>query len=163
MKEASDIVLYIAAFFGVAFIPVFLWNLWLAPYRIMGERLERAVEQWGLGQNAVQREARSVDVSTWDGTDVFPLYEAACLWVEVEPHDPITDIRAKAVNSRLRGAILSGKLKCEVKGHIQLTAAISDGDWWPKPNQRVSATDLRAYADQLGDVPLFLQSVELPK
>ena len=40
MTEASDIVLYGLAFFGVAFLPLFLWHLWLAPYRIMYERLD---------------------------------------------------------------------------------------------------------------------------
>ncbi len=39
MTEVSDIVLYGLAFFVVAFLPLFLWHLWLAPYRIMHERL----------------------------------------------------------------------------------------------------------------------------
>ena len=41
MTEASDIVLYTLAFAGVAFLPIFLWNLWLAPYKILNERLDK--------------------------------------------------------------------------------------------------------------------------
>ena len=41
MTEASDIVLYTLAFAGVAFLPIFLWHLWLAPYKILNERLDK--------------------------------------------------------------------------------------------------------------------------
>ena len=45
MTEASDIVLYGLAFFGVAFLPLFLWHLWLAPYRVMNERLNEIADR----------------------------------------------------------------------------------------------------------------------
>ena len=45
MTEASDILLYGLAFFGVAFLPLFLWHLWLAPYRIMHERLDEIADR----------------------------------------------------------------------------------------------------------------------
>ena len=41
MTEASDIVLYTLAFAGVAFLPIFLWHLWLAPHKILNERLDK--------------------------------------------------------------------------------------------------------------------------
>ena len=41
MTEASDIVLYTLAFAGVAFLPIFLWHLWLAPYKILNERRDK--------------------------------------------------------------------------------------------------------------------------
>ena len=40
MTEASDIVLYTLAFAGVAFLPLFLWHLWLAPYKILNEKMD---------------------------------------------------------------------------------------------------------------------------
>ena len=45
MSHLAGVFLYGAAFLGVAVIPVFLWNLWLAPYRLMGERLDEAIKQ----------------------------------------------------------------------------------------------------------------------
>ena len=59
MTEASDIVLYGLAFFGVAFLPLFLWNLWLAPYRLMYERLGEAVDTKHAPQ--AEREAETED------------------------------------------------------------------------------------------------------
>ena len=40
MTEASDIVLYTLALVGVAFLPLFLWHLWLAPYKILNEKMD---------------------------------------------------------------------------------------------------------------------------
>ena len=40
ITKASDIVFYGLAFVSVAFIPLFLWNLWLAPFKILHERLD---------------------------------------------------------------------------------------------------------------------------
>ena len=38
--EAQDYLLYAAAIFSAAIVPTFLYYLWLAPYRILNERLE---------------------------------------------------------------------------------------------------------------------------
>ena len=43
IDEAINIGLYIVAFIVVAIVPTYLWNLWLAPYRLMQERLEMAI------------------------------------------------------------------------------------------------------------------------
>ena len=40
MNEGALYVLYGLAAIGAGFVPLFLWNLWLAPYNIMSERLE---------------------------------------------------------------------------------------------------------------------------
>ena len=40
MTEAEDILIYVLAGGGVVFAFTFLWNLWLAPYKILNERLD---------------------------------------------------------------------------------------------------------------------------
>ena len=39
----NDVFLYAAASFGAVVILTFLWNLWLAPYRMLNERLDQAI------------------------------------------------------------------------------------------------------------------------
>ena len=41
MSDAWTFVLNGAAFLLVGFLPLFLWNLWLAPYKILNERLDK--------------------------------------------------------------------------------------------------------------------------
>ena len=41
MTEAEDILIYVLAGCGVVFAFTFLWNLWLAPYKILNERLDK--------------------------------------------------------------------------------------------------------------------------
>ena len=41
MTEAVDIAIYVFAGGGVVFVATFLWHLWLAPYRVLNERLDK--------------------------------------------------------------------------------------------------------------------------
>ena len=45
MLEAIDIALYIAAFLGAAIVPIFLWHLWLAPYKLLEEQIDSLGKQ----------------------------------------------------------------------------------------------------------------------
>ena len=49
MLEAIDIALYIAAFLGAAIVPIFLWHLWLAPYKLLEEQID------SLGAREIKR------------------------------------------------------------------------------------------------------------
>ena len=53
MSEAWILALSGAAAVGVGFLPLFLWNLWLAPYKILSERLDEV--------SATQTPPRAVD------------------------------------------------------------------------------------------------------
>ena len=161
-NNAVDNVLYIVAFFLAAIIPTFLHYLWLAPFKVMNERLDNAIISESLSHNAKFKEVSHVDVSYWNGTQVFQLGDAACLWVEVEPHNPITDVRAKAAFTRLSGAMKNGQLPYAPNAIAAFAGAVSGESQWPKHTQDISAISLRKYADKTGSVPLFLQSVELP-
>ena len=147
LNEAVDIALYVLAFCGAAVIPVFLWNLWLAPYRMMHERLDAAIAENKIGSPR--------GVSDYAGTTDFRLGEAACLWVDVEPQNPITDPAALAAFRRLGQAVVDGQIQ-EGDDSARLLRLMTDETWWPSYEHRVSIVALCRYADQVGDAPAFL-------
>ncbi len=163
MTEAADIILYIAAFIGVAVIPVFLWNLWLAPYKLMGERLDKAIEETGVG--APQRIPPGHATDAWLKVRLLTLEESACLWVGLEPHSPITDQRAKAALSQLKGAVKTGQLQCNWHNSLAaLHVLLGHGDTsWPTEKQAISNVSLAVYAHETNQVvPKFLENVNVP-
>ena len=98
ISEMMDIVMYGVVFLCLAIVPTSLWNLWLS--RLMEKRLENEI-------NAIRNstmfapsddieEPQKVDVSDYQNHGNLLLYEAACLWVEIEPHHPIRDQKARA-------------------------------------------------------------------
>ena len=158
MTEASDIALYLFAFIVVGFLPAFAWNLWLAPYKLLKEEIEKLPKTTGPTLRGSL--STGFNVVDWEGIRVFQLGDAACLWVGVEPHRPISDLRALAMFKRLSGDVVSGRLRCNARRGL---SNLFGGDpWWPKYEQEVSAVSLRSYADELGRVPPFLKSVVVP-
>ncbi len=108
MNEGIEIALYVFAFFAAAVVPTFLWNLWLAPYRVLNDRLDELAKSSGGPRGSLTVRATNVrlDVKLWDGTRIFKLGDAACLWVNVPPGDPIEDYRAMGrVPTRGAGAL----------------------------------------------------------
>ena len=91
-QEVSRVFLYVVAGALFVVIPTFLWNLWLAPYRIMQECLDDAIKNNQLSNTAIPR---GVDLADYRHHKNVLLYEAACLWVEVEPHHPVSTPRPK--------------------------------------------------------------------
>ena len=158
MTEASDIGLYLLAFIVAAFLPAFVWNLWLAPYNLLKEEIDKVAKTSGPTLRGTLSAA--FNVADWEGIRVFQLGDAACLWVGVEPHSPLSDPRALAMFKRLSGDVLSGRLRCNARRG--LANLFGGNPWWPKHEQELSAVALRRYADDLGRVPPFLGSVVVP-
>ncbi len=161
MNEATDIVLYVLAFGGAAVIPLFLWNLWLAPYRMMRERLDEVIADGALPPSRPTTPLTPSAIAHLDGTPVYKLGDAACLWVGLQPHKPITDSVALARFQQLSGAMAAGHLAGRY-GVTPTLMAISGRSWWPEHDHAVSAVALRQYAGKLGEVPAFLESVQVP-
>ena len=157
MTEASDIVFYGLAFVGVAVLPLFLVNLWLAPYRLMNEKMD---------QRSVRRPSspdyRQPNVKHWEGTKTFKLGDAACLWVGARPRDPIEDDRATGKFAQLSSALMRGEIPYRPGGLRVFSDLIEGKRPWPGYSHPVSAVALRRYADAIDEVPKFLQSVEVP-
>ena len=164
MLEATEIVIYAVVFVVVAILPTFLWNLWLAPYKLMGERLDQAIKD-RMGVDAPQRIPPSHANDAWSKVALLKLEEAACLWVGLEPHSPITDQNAKAALSQLKGAVKTGQLQSNWNNSLlALQAWLGGGDVsWPTEKQAISIVSLAAYAHGTNQVvPKFLGNVNLP-
>ena len=139
----------------------FLWNLWLAPYRIMEEHLNSAIAKGQLPIAA--SEPQKINVAHYKEYHYPTLYEAACLWVEIEPHNPITSHSAKVMLGQLKGAISRGALNSPRKpGLLQFADNVSGAERILNGTERVHLIDLRRYADHIGNVPKFLQHVQIP-
>ncbi len=158
MTEASEIAFYALAFVGAAVLPLFLWNLWLAPYRILKEEIEKIPKTRGPTVCA-NLAPGGFHVEDWEGIRIFQLGDASCLWVGEIPHKPITNVRALAVFKRLSGAMMAGRIPYN---RNSLAAILSGQGKWPSHSTTVAAISLRKYADEIGDVPKFLQSVVVP-
>ena len=168
ISEIMDFVIYGVVFLCLAIVPTFLWNLWLAPYRLMERRLDKEI-------NAIRNSTefkssddievpQKVDVSLYQNHKSLHLYEAACLWVEIEPHHPIRNPKARAKLSQLKKDINSRKLICEWRNIITQLADIMNANQsrTPSDNQLVSMLNLRRYAEMMNDIPSFLWHVQLP-
>ena len=171
MTEASEIVLYALAFVGVAVFPLFLWNLWLAPYWLINEKFGQLQNQRNKGGGLQGRISGTAslglhpghfNVKHWEGVKAFKLGEAACLWANIRPHSPIEDDRAAGKFAQLSSAMMRGEIPYTPGGLRALTNFLEGKRPWPEYSQPVSAISLRKYANGTNDVPPFLQSVEVP-
>ena len=157
-EQAMDEIWIVGCYLAVAFLLLvfsFLWNLWLAPYRLINEKMD----QRGV-RRPLSPDYRKPNVKNWEGTKTFKLGDAACLWVGVRPRDPIEEDQAAGKFAQLSGAMMSREIPYNPGVFFFLT---SGKEPWPTYAQSVSAVSLRRYADQIGDVPPFLQSVVVPQ
>ena len=167
-KAISDVLNWTYTIFGPGIalvILVFLWQLWLAPLRLA--KIERclAAQEREAGYQLMPKFDRA-DADEWGKYPVFKLHEAACLWVGIEPHYPIVDCEAKDAFYKLRHAIGLGQM-----GFVQTLEYIfnrfaeglmqSPSTWRPTDTEKVTAIQLRKYADMIGEVPEFLKNVKI--
>ena len=148
---------YLAAVL-LLFVFSFGWNLWLAPYRLLNEKMDqRSV------RHPSSPDYRQPNVKHWEGTKTFKLGDAACLWVGVRPHDPIEDDRASGKIAQLSGVMMRGEIPYNPAGGLRMITNLMEGKRpWPEYSHPISAVALRKHADAVNDVPPFLQSIEVP-
>lgn len=104
-------------------------------------------------------------ITDYQNHKTLSLYEAACLWVGVEPHYPLKNSDAIAKLSFLKSVIRSGHLSCQWKTGIEIMSELTGGKHRrlsPDDDQPVSMVAMRKYADTVGDVPAFLEKVSVP-
>lgn len=168
-EAMQELAVFIVAFLvggGVIFIAVFLWNLWLAPFQEMEERLEDALQdrEERRGETGVRDMPRlkAEEVSAWQKVELFKLGEAACIWADVSPHDPIENEDAKAKFSELSGAITLNQLQYRDHRTLMFGGLAKFSEYKPAYDTQVTAIALRRYADSKNDVPQFLENVKVP-
>ena len=142
-------------FIALVFFPCFLWNLWLAPYRILEEQINR------IDENRGPKTIKLTDFSGYIRYQDIELYGAACLWEGFEPHYPIKDSKILARLGELRSAVRKKVLSSKWGPTLQDIARGVSNPSLPD-DYPVSIIALRKYADSIGDVPVFLQHVSVP-
>ena len=165
VSEVTEIVILVVAFALLTILPTFLWHLWLTPYKLMGERLDQAIDD-RMVVDAPQQIPPSHANAAWSNVELLTLEQSACLWVGLEPHSPITDRNAKAALSQLKGAVKTGQLKCNWNNGLQaLQDFFRGGDTlWPVEQQAISIVSLAVYVHGTNQVvPKFLENVDLPE
>ena len=125
---------------------IFLYNFWLAPFKILKERGDAAES--------------SIVPDDWKNVRSYTLDEAANLWAGLQPHQP-KNTEATAAFFRLRGDMLSGALRHQTGIAKTMNKILGEVEL-PKGTQVITANNLRRYADSIGDVPAFLEAVVVP-
>ena len=147
-SEAVILILFTIAPFGAAAIVVFLWNLWLAPYKIIHDKLDR-IEKFGSqpGEATLGLNTTPANPSIWKHAQELKLFQIAELSGGLSPHGPSegsNDI-ARAVYSELFAALEAGTLKgSSIPG-------------FPTLYTRVKRKDLQKYFSGRDDCPEFLK------
>ena len=113
MDELRILALYTFGPIGMVVSVVFLWNLWLAPYRLMEDKFDEfASNVHSLGTVAKVPEAP--DLERWKRVTSLKLYQVAELCGGVSPSE-FSIVRSNdassALYSELEAALRSGDLK----------------------------------------------------
>ncbi len=132
-----------------------------ARHQIITTARQIPIFRWPFTHSSSFDFGKPIDPADWENVAVYSLNEAACLWVDAEPHSPILDTRARRSFFKLRDAMVTGRLMHR-KGIVQTLNEITHEKKLPTESSILSAIDLRRYADSIGNVPTFLQSVKVP-
>lgn len=111
----------------------------------------------GAWQNWFQ--APTPDYDVWDAKDAFRLYEAASLWVNVEPRLPLTrKARAqyKVFESALNGGGMPAAASPTVRDAIDRAFAKVNKEEWVDPNTLIDRGVLIEWATHHSEEPPFL-------
>ena len=142
----------------------FLWNLWLAPYRMIKriyradiERINSTLQDIRAG--AWQEDA-DLTVEGWASPDgTITVLQAARLWEGVKPQTP-APVQASERLNWLKDAIKNRTLGAHISssglGNENVVFAVTMGQR-PPDETRVLVAELRQYAASLGLLPKFLE------
>lgn len=105
------------------------------------------------------------DAKQWGAVRRLKLSDAACLWVDLEPHDPIAVQGAHLILHKLKEAVEDGEL---VRRRSPLDQALDDairadgGRVTVSDRDEVETIELARYVDSIGQPrPEFLRNVEV--
>ena len=163
-QQAMDEIWIVGCYVAVAFLLFFfsfLWHLWLAPYNLMNDKINKLDGKQNRPRTS-SPDYWTPNVDHWKGTKTFKLGDAASLWAGVRPLDPIEDDRAAGKFAELSGAVINGEIASRPGGLRSFFDMLEGKRPWPGYSYPISAIALRRYADVTNDVPPFLRSVEVP-
>ena len=155
MIDTWDAIYGLAIGVGILVL-VFVSQMWFAPYRILQDKLDQLKD--AIGHNEENRSPQTVDTSHWKNIVAFKLGDAACLWVGIEPHQPIRHGAAKAKFAELSAAVMHLDIDSSHLADISLRITPGEELPWPGYDFYVMADALRKYAKPTGGVPDFLEA-----
>ena len=146
--EAVILILFTIGPFVAAAIVVFLWNLWLAPYKLMGDKLDEVASNvHSLG--TVVKAPEAPDWERWKRVPALKLYQVAELCGGISPGVGSAVARSndasRAIYSELEEALRSDDLKG------------SHEPKWANEHTRIKRKDLQEYFSGRDDYPAFLK------
>ena len=146
MDELRILALYTFGPIGIIVSIVFLWNLWLAPYRLMEDKFDEfASNVHSLG--TVVKAPEAPDFERWKRVSSLQLYQVAELCGGISPGVVSSVERSndasRAIYSELQAALISGDLK--------------GGDEWVHEYTPIKHKDLQKYFAGRDDCPEFLK------
>lgn len=105
------------------------------------------------------------DIERWSSVGRLRLFEAACLWEEIEPHKPIIDQRVRVRLHWLKEAIEDDKLvrrRSLIERALDEQLRSDDGTVSVSDDDKVGVVELARYADRTGQPrPPFLRDVDV--
>ena len=156
MKELKTISIWGLGPIAVLVSIVFLWNLLLAPFELLGDRIESVIKDSKRNETGSVVSQKTKELferaipSHWKHVQEFEAWKIAFLCAGFSPINANCDqndaIRAKS--DQIMGAINSGKL-----GVITSSKATQMG----KKYWQVERKELQRYFKELGEVPEFLK------
>ena len=158
-REAEDATIILSLFsivpFAISWIVVFAWNLWLAPFKQLDEKIDRINEERsGAVANTKTLSIEKPDFDRWKRVSVLKVYQVAELCGGVSPGSkpPVgsNDI-SRAVWSELGAALRSGKL------HGLNLEGIPLKGKYASASTGITRADLKRYFDGRDDYPEFLK------
>ena len=151
-KEAMDeiriLALYTFGPIGMVFAIVFLWELWLAPYKLIDEKLVEISDKRHFPK-VVGEASESPHVKQWKRVSSLHLYQVAELCGGISPDNTITqgsNDRARAAYTELEAALRSR----ELKGDFDRPSDVSE-------YTRISRKELQGYFAKHQGCPEFLK------
>ena len=146
MDELRILALYTFGPIGMVVSVVFLWNLWLAPFRLMEDKFDEfATNVHSL--DTVVKAPEAPDLERWKRVSSLKLYQVAelCGGISpgVGPSVERSNDASRAIYSELQAAHTSGDLKV--------------GDEWAHEYTPIKRKDLQEYFLGRDDCPEFLK------
>lgn len=145
----GEILLYGLAFCAPVLVLVFLWNLWLAPYRLILERVKTSTGPSVDSENSTPKpDLEGADPLAWRSVPEFQIWQVAdlCGGISPESSGGKKNDAARAMLAQLLGDLTIGRL-------IPIADRHSDKGRFA----RIPRTELRRYFAELGEIPDFLR------
>ena len=155
MEELKTIAIWGLAPIAVMVAIVFFWNLLLAPFVLLGDRIESVIKDFQKPQTpsvASQKSEEPLEKaipSHWKHVQEFQAWSLAYLCAGFSPIAPdgYQNDKIRAKWAQIMGAINRGQLKTKaVQGAIPITK-----------NRWIERKELLRYFKELGEMPNFLK------